>query len=274
MTTPPTADPAAGEGPHADMGSLAVTCGPALYRYAVSLTRDPATAEDLVQDTFLRALERGDTFRGDAPPLAWLRRVLHNLAVDRFRRTGREEPVDAADAVADDVERRWRADDYTVDAATVVERAQTREELEDALVRLPFVYRAAVVLHDVEAWTAADIADAQGIGLANAKQRIRRGRMMLVSELARGAERRVALTGVVLRCWDARRYVSDYLDGELDPTTSVALEQHLEGCPTCPPLYAGLVGVRAELGALRDPDSVVPPDLADRVADRAVDRRP
>lgn len=244
-----------------DLAALAPTAAPRLYRFARSLTRDDAAAEDLVQETFARALERAASYRGDAPPEAWLRRILHNLAVDRARRSERE-------TVVAEVEERWRDDAYTVDPAVVVARTETREELEDALVHLPFDYRAAVVLHDVEGWTVKEIADAAGIGLPAAKQRLRRGRMMLVSQLARGAERREALKGVPLRCWDARRLVSDYLDGELPAQARGALELHLETCPTCPPLYTSLVGVRDALGALRDPDSVVPPDLAGRIAER------
>ena len=188
---------------------------PALLRYARTIAADGQLAEDLVQETMLRALQR--------------------------------------------------ADSYTVDAATVVERAETREELEDALVRLPVIYRTAVVLHDSEGMTVAQIADVQGVGLPAAKQRLRRGRMMLVDALSQGRERRAALRGVPLRCWDARRKVSDYLDDELLASDRVLVQRHLETCPTCPPLYAGLVGARAALGALRDRDSVVPVSLADRI---------
>ena len=238
----------------------------ALYRFALTLTRDPHTAEDLVQETFLRAFERRETFRAEASPVTWLHRILHNLAIDRARRSGRE-------VLVDDVEDKWRDDAYTVDSATVVERAETREELEDALVRLPFIYRSAVVLHDVEGWTMKDIAKAQGIELPAAKQRLRRGRMMLVTALASGAERRAALRGVPLRCWDARSRVSDYLDGELDQTEAALVERHLQSCPTCPPLYASLVGVQARLGGLRDPDAVVPPGLTERIQAR-LEQRP
>ena len=87
---------------------------------------------------------------------------------------------------------------------------------------------------------------------------------MLVDALAQGRERRDALRGVPLRCWDARSKVSDYLDDGLPSSDRVLVEGHLEACPTCPPLYAGLVGTRAALGALRDADAVVPPALADR----------
>ena len=88
---------------------------------------------------------------------------------------------------------------------------------------------------------------------------------MLVDALAQGRARRDALYGVPLRCWDARSKVSDYLDGGLPAADRVLVERHLEVCPTCPPLYAGLVGARAALGALRDADTVVPLPLADRI---------
>jgi len=230
----------------------------ALYPFARSITRDPDLAADLIQDAWLRASRSLAQWRGDAPLASWLRRIIHNLAIDSARRSGREVLVDV-------VEQRWRDDEYSVDAAAVAERAQTREELEDALARLPFIYRSVLMLHDVEGWTVAEIADLLELGLPAAKQRLRRGRMMLVTALAEGQERRQNLKGVPMRCWDARQHVSEYINGDLDAETAALLERHLEVCPTCPPLYASLVGVRAELGGLRDPDAVVPPDLAGRL---------
>jgi RNA polymerase sigma-70 factor (ECF subfamily) len=245
MTNPPTPEQLAA---HSE----------ALYRFALSLTRDPHLAADLVQDTYIRAIERASQYRGDAPLLGWLRRILHNLAIDRARRSAREIAVER-------VEADWHDDAYTVDPAVVAEHAQTREELEDALARLPFIYRTTVVLHDAEAWTVREIAELQGIGIPAAKQRLRRGRMMLVSALASGEERRARLEGVPMRCWDARRHVSDYLDGHLAPDTARIVEAHLGVCPTCPPLYAALVDTHDRLGTLRDSDTVIPPDLAERI---------
>lgn len=66
-------------------------------------------------------------------------------------------------------------------------------------------------------------------------------------------------------CWDARQHISDYLNGELDTPTATMVEAHLASCPTCPPLYAALVGVNGELGRLRDPDSVIEPILEERI---------
>lgn len=229
-----------------------------LYHYARLLTGDPLLAEDVVQDTVLRALERAQQFRGTSELQTWLHRILHNIVVDRARRSGRE-------VVVEEVEDRWRDDDYTVDQVVVAERAADRAELEDALLRLPDPYRTAVILHDVEGWTVQQIADAVGIGLPAAKQRLRRGRMALVTALATGADRRGALEGTPMRCWDARRLISDYLDHLLDEDRVRTVEAHLQRCPTCPPLYAALVGVQAEVGRLRDSDRVIPAALAQRL---------
>ena len=238
---------------------------PGLLRYARTLAGDPAQAEDLVQATVVRALSRSDGFREESSLASWLHRILHNLAVDAGRRS-HEQP---SDGVAEAVEAMWREDEYTVDAAAVVARAETRSDLREALSHLPASYRTVVVLHDAEGVTVREIAEIQQVTLVAAKQRLRRARMMLVSQLATGHEHRRTLRGVPLRCWEARRHVSDYLDGELESTLARTVERHLETCPTCPPLYAALVGTTNALKAsTRDPDTVVPPALAERLLDR------
>jgi RNA polymerase sigma-70 factor (ECF subfamily) len=236
---------------------------PGLRRYAATLTRDAHRADDLVQDTIVRALERQDSFAGRASLATWLHRIMHNLAVDASRRRT-ELPADLTDADVERVEVMWGDDAYTVDSALVLEHAQARESLQDALLRLPLIYRSAVALHDAEGLSVQDVATIQGIGLPAAKQRLRRGRMMLVTALAEPVDRGDGPT-VPMRCWDARKQVSDYMDDGLTGRERTLLEMHLQGCPTCPPLYAGLVGVRAALGSRRDPDEAVPGAVADRI---------
>jgi|JI8StandDraft_1071087.scaffolds.fasta_scaffold04808_5 RNA polymerase sigma-70 factor (ECF subfamily) len=236
---------------------------PGLLRYARTLTRDQAQAEDLVQDTVVRALERFESFDGRSSLATWLHRIMHNLAVDASRRKA-ELPTDLDDEGAEAVEVMWANDAYTVDAAVVVERADSRDRLRDALLRLPLTYRSAVVLHDGEGMRMVDVAEIQGIQLPAAKQRLRRGRMMLVSELDSGTTPEPT-PEVPLRCWDARSRVSDYMDNDLAERDRALLERHLETCPTCPPLYAGLVGVREAVGRGRDSDEAVPPDVAERI---------
>lgn len=229
-----------------------------LYSFALSLTRDPHAAADLTQETFARAFERRDQFRGESSPATWLRRIMHNLAVDTFRRRDDESLVER-------IEGYWAEPAYSVDAAQIIERAETAEQVRDALARLPFIYRAVLVLHDVEGFTMREVAEIQQIELPAAKQRLRRGRMMLVSAFDNFEARRLATEKVPLNCWDARQLVSEYMNDDLSRDEAASVEAHLEGCPTCPPLYAALVGVNDALGQLRDPDTVVPPDLTRRI---------
>jgi RNA polymerase sigma-70 factor (ECF subfamily) len=230
---------------------------------ALHLTRDPSSAEELAQEAAHRAWSRRRQLRDEAPIGPWLNRILVNLVIDRSRARR-----DQHELVVADIEERWHDDDYSVDPEQVLARAELRDELEDALVRLPAGYRTVVVVHDAVGWPVPAIADALRIGLPAAKQRLRRGRMMLVSALAEGNPKRAASLAQPMHCWQARRHISAYLDDEVDPETRAAVEGHLAVCPTCPPLYVSLVGVRTQLGGLRDPDSVVPNEIAQRVAGR------
>ena len=242
----------------ADFGSRLSEELPRLTRLALRLVRDPVYAEDLVQEAALRAWARQDQLRPEAPVGPWLNRILVNLSIDRSR--ARRDEVDLAA-----IEDRWHDDDYTVDPEQVLLRAEQREDLEDALARLPIGYRTVLVLHDTAGMTTPAVADALGISLSAAKQRLRRGRMMLVSALADDDPRRAASVAQPMRCWKARSRISAYLDDELPADGRLAIETHLADCPTCPPLYAGLVGLREALGGLRDPDKVVPEAIAARI---------
>ncbi len=234
---------------------------PILAAIARSLTRDRDQAADLAQEALVAAWRRRGQLRRSASLRPWLRRILLRRVVDAARSSRPTLDIAA-------VEEEWRDDAFTVDPELVVERAELRDELEDALARLPVIYRLPVVLHDAHGWPATEIASALGIGVAAVKQRLRRGRMMLVSALAADDAKRRASLAQPLRCWQARRAVSAYLDGELSAEAAGAVEHHLATCPTCPPLYAALAGVRATMGALRDPDSVVDASIAERIAGR------
>ncbi|MFC0081045.1 sigma-70 family RNA polymerase sigma factor [Aciditerrimonas ferrireducens] len=230
---------------------------PGLLRYARTLANDPNVAEDLVSETVLRALERRRQFRGEASVRTWLHRILHNVAIDQHRRQGRSEPVAEPRAprptvVADDpAERALR----TLDA----------EEVRQALEHVPFATRSALLLHDAERFSDSEVARILGISLPAAKQRIRRGRLQLLEALAAEPRRRQANRGVPLSCAVARQKIPDLLEGGLDSADQGLLEAHLAHCVSCPPLYRALTGLPATVSELHDPDTVVPPALAERL---------
>ncbi len=236
---------------------------PSLYRYALTLVGDPKSAEWLVNDTISRAWEKSGTLSNRAALKTWLHRILHNLAVDSARRRTREVSVE-------DIENQWQDSNFSVDPEAVVEMAEDIDELRDSLLRLPFAYRTVLLLHDMEEWKLPEVAESLEISLAAAKQRLRRGRMMLVGALSESAARKAANVGVPLSCWKARSMISDYLDGDLSGTEKeTQLVSHLSACATCPPLYAALVGVRGTLSGMRDPDTVIPPNVMERAREAA-----
>jgi len=127
--------------------------------------RDPDAAEDCAQETIVGAWRRRDQLRDPAALPAWLRRSLVNRVIDRARAHHDELDIEA-------VEADWHDDAWSVQPERVLERAELRDELEDALARLPVIYRVPVVLHDVLGWTGPEIARAMEAALPATKQRL------------------------------------------------------------------------------------------------------
>lgn len=153
-----------------------------LYATALRLTRNPADAEDLVQDTFVKALRFSDRFAAGSNLKAWLYTILLNTWRNRRR--------DAARNVVDVDTARVEAAEGAPDGPTALEtpeqillRASVREDLQAALDELPEVFREAVWLRDVEEFTYAEIAEMLGIPIGTVMSRISRGRRMLFDRL-------------------------------------------------------------------------------------------
>jgi RNA polymerase sigma-70 factor (ECF subfamily) len=157
-----------------------------LYRAALRLTRVPADAEDLVQETYLKAFRAVDRFEPGTNMRAWLFTILPNTARNRARDRGR-------DTVAIDSDIVDRAADappvggYAAGAAETPETLLLREtlapELQAAIDELPDVFRQAVWLRDVEEFSYAEIADMLSIPVGTVMSRLSRGRRLLFDKL-------------------------------------------------------------------------------------------
>lgn len=153
-----------------------------LYATALRLTRNPADAEDLVQDTFVKALRFSDKFQAGTNLKAWLYTILLNTWRNRRRDAARDTvDVDSAKVEA--------AAGATVGPAAletpeqILLRATVREDLQAALDELPEVFREAIWLRDVEEFTYAEIAGMLGIPIGTVMSRISRGRRLLFERL-------------------------------------------------------------------------------------------
>jgi RNA polymerase sigma-70 factor (ECF subfamily) len=158
----------------------------ALYRAALRLTRVPADAEDLVQETYLKAFRAADRFEPGTNLRAWLFTILHNTALNRARDRAR-------DTVAVDSEVVERAADAPHTGGPSGRSGETPEsllirdtltpELQAAIDALPEAFRQAVWLRDVEEFSYAEIAEMLGIPIGTVMSRISRGRHMLFERL-------------------------------------------------------------------------------------------
>jgi RNA polymerase sigma-70 factor, ECF subfamily len=166
-----------------------------LYRTALRLTRVPEDAEDLVQETYLKAFRASHRFEPGTNLKAWLFTILHNTARNRARDRARE-------AVTYDSETVDRAADAPPDVAAgrfveTPETALLRDTLDPALQAaidsLPETFRQAVWLRDVEEFSYAEIAEMLAVPVGTVMSRISRGRRMLFERLT--GPRSVALTG-------------------------------------------------------------------------------
>jgi RNA polymerase sigma-70 factor, ECF subfamily len=162
----------------------ALACLDSLYRTALRLTRVPADAEDLVQETYLKAFRAADRFEPGTNLKAWLFTILHNTARNRARDRARNTVAIDSELV-----------DQAADAPPIggAGRAETPEslllrdslapELQAAIDALPAVFRQAVWLRDVEEFSYADIANMLNIPAGTVMSRISRGRRLLYEAL-------------------------------------------------------------------------------------------
>jgi RNA polymerase sigma-70 factor (ECF subfamily) len=200
----------------------------------MALVSNHAEARHLVDEAYMH-LTPSEPRRLDET--RQLKQILHEIVVQRRR----DLPTEV---VWEEVEAKWELDEYTVKLQPIVASLAESNELDNVLARLPFIYRSVLVLFDVEGWTTRDIAAAQELSVRRVEERIRRARMMVVTALARGAERSMVFRQSGRNCYRIRQRFSPYLDGSLSRKDTYSIDRHLRHCPTCPPLYAALVAVR------------------------------
>lgn len=155
-----------------------------LYRTALRLTRVPADAEDLVQDTYLKAFRAADSFEPGTNLRAWLFTILHNTARNRIRDKARDTVTvdsDTVDAAAE--QSSWDGTRPGATPESLLLDEVLAPELQAAVDGLPEVFREVVWLRDVEEFTYAEIAQMLGIPVGTVMSRISRGRRLLFERL-------------------------------------------------------------------------------------------
>jgi RNA polymerase sigma-70 factor (ECF subfamily) len=157
---------------------------PEMYAAALRLTRNPSDAEDLVQETFLRAYRGFGGFEPGTNLRAWLYRILTNAYINTYRKRQRE-PITVSDEEMPEwyLYEKLGGEGAEASAEARVLESLPDQDVQDALAALPEQFRLAVLLADVEGFSYKEIAEILDIPMGTVMSRLHRGRRALEKRL-------------------------------------------------------------------------------------------
>ncbi len=172
---------------------MAMEYMPALYSSALRMTRKPADAEDLVQETYLKAYRAFDSYTEGTNLKAWLYRILTNTYINSYRAAQRRPEITDVEDVEDlYLYRHLPGADGALGRSAEDEALDlfTDDQVKAALESLPDTFRMAVLLADVEGFSYKEIAEITDVPIGTVMSRIHRGRRALQKALLQYAEDR------------------------------------------------------------------------------------
>lgn len=169
----------------ADFETDAMQYAPQLYSAALRMTRNPADAEDVVQETFLKAYRAYDSYTEGTNLKAWLYRILTNTYINKYRKQQRR-PSEVELGELQDLylyKRLGEASGATQSAETDMLDAFVDTDIIEALESLPETFRLPVLLADVDGFSYKEIAEMLDIPIGTVMSRLHRGRKALQKKL-------------------------------------------------------------------------------------------
>ncbi|MDX1672857.1 MAG: sigma-70 family RNA polymerase sigma factor [Balneolaceae bacterium] len=162
----------------------------AMYNFALRLTSDPNDAEDLVQDTIVKAYRFFSSYEKGTNAKAWLFRILKNSYINNYRKKSKQPNQVDYDEVSTFYEtiRAERTD--TSDLEDRMYRELIDDDITKALEELPEDFRTVVLLCDIEGFTYEEIANMLDVPIGTIRSRLHRGRNLLKAELMDYAKER------------------------------------------------------------------------------------
>lgn len=159
------------------------------YRMAFELTRNATDAEDLIQETYLKAWKGFDSYAIDKPFLNWLLRIMQRAYLDSRRRANPIRKADSLQAIAQTVEgeiQELTIADQSPIASDEVLFVEYQEQLSRSLDAIPEIYATAIRQCDLEGMSYHEIAEQQNTTIGTVRSRIHRGRKLLRVAILKG----------------------------------------------------------------------------------------
>lgn len=171
------------------LSDLADTYGPRIYQLAFRYLRNKEDAEEVAQDVLFKIHRKVGEFRGDAALSSWIFRITFNAAMSRLRSGAHQraqEEQRLASTERDDAEQKPRREpaDWSELADESLFKSQLRQRLHRAILALPAIYRAPVMLRDIHGLSTEEASAVLRVKDQTLKSRLHRGRLILRKQLA------------------------------------------------------------------------------------------
>lgn len=162
----------------------------ALYTFAFNLTHDDSDADDLIQETYMKAFQSINSYEKGTNPKAWLFKILRNNFINKYRSASRRPTVSSIDDVilsanADDEDPKYPTH---VDLRTEIFDSMMGDEVTVSINSLPVDFRIVILLCDIEGFTYEEIASILGVPIGTVRSRLHRARNLLKNKLSEYAK--------------------------------------------------------------------------------------
>jgi len=222
-----------------------------LYRIALRLTRKPEDAEDLVQETLIKAWRSLHAYREDANPRGWLITILYNAYRDHYRKQKRSPTTVPLET--DDLHGYEGGREAEIVGGENPEESALVEGISDPVLRaikeLPPGFREPLLLVDLEGFSYGEAAEIMGVLKGTVMSRLHRARARMSRQLAQyvavaspgrkrlGRKRpdpeQALAKRRAINCGEACRHLHSYVDGLLDAEDTRKIDEHLTVCRRC-----------------------------------------
>ncbi|MFA5117243.1 MAG: sigma-70 family RNA polymerase sigma factor [Candidatus Omnitrophota bacterium] len=207
-----------------------------IYAIAISISRNPNDAEDILQNVYLQALKHIDSFRGNSQVSTWLYKIAYNESLMYVRKKSRQLKLQGSFSRSGERNSSW----LFVNWAKLPDKHLLDDELKsriDAAVRsLPLKYRMPLLLHKVEGLALLESAQILGIKLNSLKTRLHRAYAMLKSEIVGYFEDRLQKQGKgngKPQCGIWMSFIYDFVQDSFDDKRHASFNEHTRDCPEC-----------------------------------------